>query len=83
LLISEIQAGISEFIQTVLLKAYAVLALVIGSAQQHPSGTKAGGLNQAYLIAAGREFTTLVTLDHHAAPRLNTNDPCPHPAKGG
>ncbi len=47
------------------------------------SGAEAGGFDQANLISAGREFTTLVALHNHTATGFHPDDPRPNPAKGG
>ena len=47
------------------------------------SGTESGRFNQADLISPCGELTALVTLNDHAATRLDTDDPSSNPAKSG
>ena len=46
-------------------------------------GTEACWFNQANLIAPGREFTALVTLNNHTAPGFNPDDTGSNPAESG
>ena len=47
------------------------------------SGTEAGGLDQADLIAAGGEFTTLIALYHHTATGFDPDHAGANPAESG
>jgi len=47
------------------------------------SRAKTGGFYQADLVTPGREFPTLIALNHHTTTGLDPNDACPNPAKGG
>ena len=47
------------------------------------SGAEASGLDQAHLVATGREFTTLIALNDHATTRFHTDHPGTNPAKSG
>jgi len=44
---------------------------------------KTGRFNETNLIAPGREFTALITLNHHTATGFDPNDAGTNPAKGG
>ena len=41
-----------------------------------------GWFNQANLVAAGREFTTLIALNHNATSGFHADHPSTNPAKG-
>ena len=45
------------------------------------SGPKTSGLNQPHLIASGREFTALITLNHDTASRFNPDNPGANPTQ--
>ena len=45
------------------------------------SGPETGRLNQAHLIATGREFTTLIALHNNATTGLNANDASANPTQ--
>ena len=47
------------------------------------SGAKTSGFYQVNLITPGREFTTLIALNHHTTTGLDPNDAGSNPAKGG
>ena len=47
------------------------------------SGTEASGFDQAHLVAACRELTTLIALNDHATTRFHSDHPGTNPAEGG
>ncbi len=51
--------------------------------QRNRSGAEAGGFDQAHLVAAGREFATLIALNDHPTTRFHTDHPGTNPAQSG
>ena len=59
------------------------LRSLIAEADGNRSGAETCGFDQADLIAACREFATLVALHHYATTGFHTDHPGTNPAEGG